>query len=334
MKMNSYKILFLTVLMMGTLITLSSNNWLGMWMGLEINLMSFIPLISKSKNKKSSQAMMIYFLSQSIGSLTLLFSVLINPLAFMSISLINELTKMMIMIGIMIKVGAAPFHLWLPEMMANLNWYECLMLMTWQKIAPLTILSMIYPNSWFIYVSVMLSAGVGSIGGLNQTSLRKILGYSSINHLSWMMMFMSMNYSWYKYLIIYSMLIVMICVMLNKKNALYINQLNSSSTTSLENYTYVILFMSIGGLPPFLGFLPKWMVLQSMINSELYMLMTIILLFSLLTLFYYLRMITSFILSYSTINKWMYTPPMSNILLWLFLSINLSMPLFMVMGFI
>nr|UPL65676.1 NADH dehydrogenase subunit 2 [Homoeocerus unipunctatus] len=332
--MNSNKILFLSILILSTFITLSSNNWLGMWMGLEINLMSFIPLISKSKNKKSSQAMMIYFLSQSIGSMILLFSILINPLTFMNIELAHELAKMMIMIGIMIKVGAAPFHLWLPEMMANLTWYECMLLMTWQKIAPLVILAMTQPNNWFLYLSVMLSAMVGGVGGLNQVSLRKILAYSSINHLSWMMMFMSMNYSWYKYLIIYSLLIMMICILLNKKNAFYINQLNASSSTNMENYTYITLFLSIGGLPPFLGFLPKWMVLQSMINSELYMLMTIVLLFSLLTLFYYLRMTTSFILSYSMINKWINSPSMSNLLLYSFLLINLSMPLFMVMGFI
>nr|YP_009654823.1 NADH dehydrogenase subunit 2 [Mictis tenebrosa]QCI09391.1 NADH dehydrogenase subunit 2 [Mictis tenebrosa] len=333
MILNSNKILFLTILIVSTMITLSANNWLGMWMGLEMNLMSFIPLISKSKNKKSSQAMMIYFLTQSIGSITLLFSIIMNSLIFTAPNLTNELVIIMMMISIMIKVGAAPFHFWLPEMMANLNWSECMLLMTWQKIAPLFILSNMIPNNWFLYLSVLMSAAIGSIGGLNQTSLRKILAYSSINHLSWMMMFMSMNVSWYKYLIIYSMLIVMICMLMSMKNAFFINQLVSSSPSIMEKFTYTILLLSIGGLPPFLGFLPKWMVIQSMINSGMYLLMVIMMLLSLITLFYYMRMMTAFILSYSTMNKWIINKTPNKLMLFMFMSMNLTLPVFMIIGF-
>nr|YP_010692665.1 NADH dehydrogenase subunit 2 [Homoeocerus bipunctatus]WBV80553.1 NADH dehydrogenase subunit 2 [Homoeocerus bipunctatus] len=334
MKINSHKMLFLSIMILSSLITLSSNNWLSMWMGLEMNLMSFIPLISKSKNKKSSQAMMIYFMAQSIGSMTFLFSVLMSPLAFMSIDMISEVSKMMMMISVMIKLGAAPFHMWLPEMMANLVWYECMLLMTWQKIAPLIVMSNMYPNEWFLYMFVIMSAAVGGIGGVNQTSLRKIMAYSSINHLSWMMMFMSMNYSWYLYLIIYSMLIMMICIMFNNKNIYFISQLMNSSVSMMETSTFIMLFLSIGGLPPFLGFLPKWMVLQSMINSGLYMMMVAMLLLSLLPLFYYMRLMSSFVLSYSMMNKWFKTPHMNSMVLFMFVSVNLMLPVFMVMGFV
>nr|YP_010994957.1 NADH dehydrogenase subunit 2 [Cletus schmidti]WOZ13965.1 NADH dehydrogenase subunit 2 [Cletus schmidti] len=332
--MNSSKILFSLMIIISSLITLSSGNWLGMWMGLEMNLMSFIPFISKNKNKKSSKAMMIYFLTQSIGSIVLLFSIMINSLLFMLPDDINELTKILMMISIMIKTGAAPFHLWLPEMMASLNWLECMMLMTWQKIAPLTIMNNILPNNWFLYMVVLLSAIVGGIGGLNQTSLRKILAYSSINHLGWMMIFMSMNNSWYKYLIIYSMLIIMMCIMLYMKNTYFINQMISNSYSMTEKFTCITLFLSIGGLPPFLGFLPKWMVIQSMINSELYLMMVLMLLFSLITLFYYLRIMTSYILFYSTMNKFTFKYKNNMLLTYSFFSVNLLMPAFLMMSFI
>nr|YP_010032684.1 NADH dehydrogenase subunit 2 [Cletus rubidiventris]QOW08005.1 NADH dehydrogenase subunit 2 [Cletus rubidiventris] len=332
--MNSSKILFSLMIIMSSLITLSSSNWLGMWMGLEMNLMSFIPFISKNKNKKSSKAMMIYFLTQSIGSIVLLFSIMMDSLLFMLPNDINELTKILLMISIMIKTGAAPFHLWLPEMMANLNWLECAVLMTWQKIAPLTIMNNILPNNWFLYMVALLSAAVGGIGGLNQTSLRKILAYSSINHLSWMMIFMSMNNSWYKYLVIYSVLITMVCIMLYMKNTYFINQMVSSSHSMAEKFTCITLFLSIGGLPPFLGFLPKWMVIQSMINSELYLLMVLMLLFSLITLFYYMRIMTSYILFYSTMNKFVFKYKSNMMLTYSFFSINLLMPAFLMMSFI
>nr|QWX95550.1 NADH-ubiquinone oxidoreductase chain 2 [Acidomeria sordida] len=331
--MNSNKMLFLTILILSTLITMSANNWLGMWMGLEMNLMAFIPLISKSKDKKSSQAMMIYFLTQSIGSIMLLFSIMMNSLMFLSAIMINELIMVMIMISIMIKVGAAPFHFWLPEMMANLGWIECIILMTWQKIAPLTILSNTMPNNWFLYLAVALSGIIGGMGGLNQTSLRKILAYSSINHLGWMMMFMSMSSMWYKYLMIYSILVVMICLLMKTMNVLFINQLMSTSPSMMEKLIFTMSLLSIGGLPPFLGFLPKWMVLQNMINSELYLLMTVMMLSSLMTLFYYLRLMTAFILSYSTVNKWIIYKTPSKFMLFSFLLINLTLPIFMIIGF-
>nr|AFY16897.1 NADH dehydrogenase subunit 2 [Dicranocephalus femoralis] len=328
--MNSSKILFLTILFLSTMITMSSNNWTGMWMGLEMNLMAFIPFISKNKEKSSSQAMMIYFLTQSIGSMILLFSILMSSLSIIK-PFINDMMLSLMMISLFIKLGAAPFHFWLPEMLSNLKWMEASMLMTWQKLAPLTILSNLNNHSIF-YISIILSTMVGSIGGLNQTSLRKILAYSSINHLSWMMMFISTSANWYKYLTIYSMLIIMLCYFLNWNNIYFINQMNSSSFSLTEKYFYMIMMLSIGGLPPFLGFLPKWMVIQNMIQSNTMFIMIIMMLFSLITLFYYLRMMSALILNYSTINKWNFKYP-NNALISLILYINLMLPMFSTFNF-
>nr|YP_010310387.1 NADH dehydrogenase subunit 2 [Melanacanthus marginatus]UMY75922.1 NADH dehydrogenase subunit 2 [Melanacanthus marginatus] len=330
---NSTKIVFFIMLILSTLITLSANNWLGMWMGLEINLMSFIPLISKTKNKKSSQAMMIYFLTQSIGSMVLLFSILIKFLIIINPLLNEEITKIMLMISIMIKVGIAPFHMWLPEMMSNLNWFESMLLMTWQKLAPLCVLSNSSPNNWFIYLATILSSTIGAIGGLNQTSLRKILAYSSINHLSWMIVFMSMSTSWYKYWLIYSVAILMLCIILSEKNIFFINQFNSCSPSMTEKFALVITLLSIGGLPPFIGFLPKWMVIMNMIESNLYMLLVFMLFMSLVTLFYYMRLVMYMVLSYSTMNKWVPYMSMNKLILYFIYLINLLLPVFSIINF-
>nr|YP_010310374.1 NADH dehydrogenase subunit 2 [Camptopus lateralis]UMY75909.1 NADH dehydrogenase subunit 2 [Camptopus lateralis] len=333
MILNSSKIIFLIILISSSLITLSANNWLGMWMGLEINLMSFIPLISKSKNKSSSQAMMIYFLTQSIGSITLLFSILIKPMIFINSSLTEEIMTVMMMMGVMIKTGIAPFHSWLPEMMSNLNWMEAMILMTWQKLAPLFVLSNMNLNNWFIYLAAVLSTIAGAIGGLNQTSLRKILAYSSINHLGWMIVFMSMSSAWYKYLLIYFILITLLCIVLSAMNIYFINQFNSNLNSMMEKYAIIIMMMSIGGLPPFIGFLPKWMVIQNMIASNLYIVIIVMMLMSLITLFYYLRMISNIILMYSTVNKWINYYPMNKLIMYLIYLFNLSLPIFSVINF-
>nr|UPL65663.1 NADH dehydrogenase subunit 2 [Helcomeria spinosa] len=330
---NSSKLLFSYILFASTIITLSSSNWLGMWMGLEMNLMSFIPLISKNKDKKSSQAMIIYFLTQSIGSMLFIFSIFINHLIFMLPNELNEMMNMMIMVSMMIKVGAAPFHFWLPEMMANLDWMKCILLMTWQKVAPLSIMYNLMPNNWFFYLSILLSSMIGGLGGLNQTSLRKIFAYSSINHLSWMMMFMSFSASWPKYLIIYSIMVIMICSFFSMKKIYFINQLNSSTPSITEKFTCISLMLSMGGLPPFLGFFPKWMVIQSMINSEMFLIILLMMMFSLLTLFYYLRIMINYTMFFSTMNKINQNNNYYNMKTYYILIINFMMPALLTMNF-
>nr|UPL65351.1 NADH dehydrogenase subunit 2 [Meschia woodwardi] len=329
--MNFNKMMFLMMIMVSTMLTISSNNWISMWMGMEMNLMSFIPLIH-SKMNHNSQSMMIYFLVQSIGSVILLFSILMNSFLMVSpYTITEEFAKMMMIVGMLIKVGAAPFHSWMPEMMSNMNWLNNIVLMTWQKLAPLFVISNFNFNHWMFYATIILSSTIGAIGGLNYSSLRKIMAYSSINHLSWMFMMMSYNYQWIKYLMLYSLMIVMTCSFFYKYNAYYMNQL-VSKTSMMEKITYSTLMLSMGGLPPFLGFLPKWMVIQSMMNSSMIYIMLIMIMMSLITLFYYMRMIMYFMMNYSMMNKWMIMKnnKMYNITM---LYINFMLPVFFVFNF-
>nr|YP_009643415.1 NADH dehydrogenase subunit 2 [Physopelta cincticollis]APO08845.1 NADH dehydrogenase subunit 2 [Physopelta cincticollis] len=323
--MNFKKLMFLMMMILSTLITMSSNNWIGMWMGLEINLMSFIPFISKSKNKNSSQAMMIYFLTQSVGSMIMMFSIMMNTLTMITPLMTNEWLNILMIMSLLIKLGGAPFHLWLPEVMANMNWTQCFMLMTWQKMAPLSIMMNLKPN-WFMYMAMTVSTMVGALGGLNQTSIRKIMAYSSINHLGWMMAMMSMQMTWYIYMIIYTMMLMTIMMMF--KNIYFLNQINNSNPSLMEKMNMTMSFMSLGGLPPFIGFLPKWMVIQSMMESNMLCIL-IMSMMSLIILFYYMNMISPIMLNYSSMNKWM--KKKNNKMLWLITLINLSFPIFSIM---
>nr|ASY97571.1 NADH dehydrogenase subunit 2 [Macrocheraia grandis]QFP99277.1 NADH dehydrogenase subunit 2 [Macrocheraia grandis grandis] len=323
--MNFNKMMFLTVMVMSTLVTLSSNNWIGMWMGLEINLMSFIPIIYKKKNKNSSQAMMLYFLTQSIGSMTMMFSIMMNTLIMINSTLVNEWLNILMMMSLLIKLGGAPFHMWLPEVMTNMNWEQCMILMTWQKIAPLSIMMSLNPN-WFMYLMMTLSTTVGAMGGLNQTSIRKIMAYSSINHLGWMMAMMTKQMTWYLYMMIYMMMMIAIWMMFN--NIYFMNQFNNSNPSLMEKMMLSMTMMSLGGMPPFIGFLPKWMVIQSMVETNMVCIL-IMSMMSLVILFYYLRMISPIMLNYSMMNKWMMSK--TNKMLWLITLINLSLPMFSIL---
>nr|QRV62366.1 NADH dehydrogenase subunit 2 [Boreonectes macedonicus] len=294
-----YKLVFMSTLFLGTMITISSYSWLGAWMGLEINLLSFIPLMKMKNNSYSSEVSMKYFLIQAMASSIFLFSMILiiskskmmNDLYF-----INTLMFMILNSTILLKLGAAPFHFWFPEIIEGMNWMNSLVLMTWQKIAPMVILSYTIKNNQFIVFIIIMSTLIGSIGGLNQISLRKILAYSSINHIGWMLSTLLINEMlWIMYFLIYSFMSISIISILNKFNLFLLKQMFSTMNNKyLIKFFLIINLLSLGGLPPFLGFFPKWIVIQNLSMNNFLMLMFMILM-TLITLFFYLR------ITYSTI---------------------------------
>nr|NP_982322.1 NADH dehydrogenase subunit 2 [Drosophila simulans]AAF77291.1 NADH dehydrogenase subunit 2 [Drosophila simulans] len=303
---NSSKILFITIMIIGTLITVTSNSWLGAWMGLEINLLSFIPLLSDNNNLMSTEASLKYFLTQALASTVLLFSSILLMLKNNLNNEINEsFTSMIIMSALLLKSGAAPFHFWFPNMMEGLTWMNALMLMTWQKIAPLMLIS--YLNiKYLLLISVILSVIISAIGGLNQTSLRKLMAFSSINHLGWMLSSLMFSESiWLIYFFFYSFLSFVLTFMFNIFKLFHLNQLFSWFVNSkILKFTLFMNFLSLGGLPPFLGFLPKWLVIQQLTLCNQYFLLTLMMMSTLITLFFYLRICYSaFMMNYFE-NNW------------------------------
>nr|QXG19217.1 NADH dehydrogenase subunit 2 [Drosophila ficusphila] len=312
---NSSKILFITIMIIGTLITVTSNSWLGAWMGLEINLLSFIPLLSDNNNLTSTEASLKYFLTQALASTVLLFSSILLMLKNNMNNEINEsFTSMIIMSALLLKSGAAPFHFWFPNMMEGLTWMNALMLMTWQKIAPLMLISYMNIKN-LLLISVILSVIVGALGGLNQTSLRKLMAFSSINHLGWMLSSLMISESvWLIYFVFYSFLSLILTFMFNIFKLFHLNQLFSWFVNSkVLKFSLFMNFLSLGGLPPFLGFLPKWIVIQQLTLCNQYILLTIMMMSTLITLFFYLRICYSaFMLNYYE-NNWITEMNMNSI---------------------
>nr|QRV62630.1 NADH dehydrogenase subunit 2 [Sternopriscus clavatus] len=302
-----YKVIFFLTLFLGTTITVSSHSWLATWMGLEINLLSFIPLISESNNPYSSESSIKYFLVQALGSSILLISIIMimmknlnsNEMFYINSSIIFIMNS-----SILMKMGAAPFHFWFPEIIEGMSWLNSLILMTWQKIAPMIIMSYLIKNNMFIMMIILMSTLIGSIGGLNQTKLRKILTYSSINHIGWMLSALIINeYTWIMYFMVYSIISLSIILMFKSFNIFMLKQI-----FSMKNNNYMIKFfmmfnlLSLGGLPPFLGFLPKWLIIQHMSTYNMFITLFIIMM-TLITLFFYLQIMYSSIMIYNNENN-------------------------------
>nr|YP_009172204.1 NADH dehydrogenase subunit 2 [Kamimuria chungnanshana]ALF36413.1 NADH dehydrogenase subunit 2 [Kamimuria chungnanshana] len=319
---NPTKLLFMFTLMGGTIISISANSWFGAWIGLEINLLSFIPLMTYTTNSMSSEASLKYFLTQALASATLLFSVIFAALIFSlpnTLLTLNPFLNSLIASSLLLKMGAAPFHFWFPGVMEGINWMNGFMLMTWQKIAPLMLLSYNLSLNTFSTLVIILSILIGSLGGLNQTSLRKILAYSSINHIGWLIAALVLQENiWNIYFVTYSFLTATIIIMLQLFSISHINQ--TFSLNSIEPIIKFSLFtslLSLGGLPPFLGFLPKWIVIQNLASSGMMFTVTVMVTTTLITLFYYLRVsFSAFMLSYSETLWCNPIPKLSGPILW------------------
>lgn len=278
---------------------------MGAWIGLEINLLSFIPLIN-SNNLISTEASLKYFLTQALASAVLLFAIIMRYLNNFPVTQENSLyNDLIITSSLLLKRGAAPFHFWFPNVIEGLSWINALTLITWQKIAPLILISYITQNNFIILV-IITSTIVGSLGGLNQTSLRKLIAFSSINHLGWILAAMQASESiWLIYFSFYSFLSFSLTFIFNNFKIFHINQLfNSFFRSKILKFILFLNLLSLGGLPPFIGFLPKWLVIQILVLKRQYILITIITVITLITLFFYLRLcFAAFILNYYE-NNW------------------------------
>nr|YP_010999359.1 NADH dehydrogenase subunit 2 [Cricotopus dentatus]WPM93205.1 NADH dehydrogenase subunit 2 [Cricotopus dentatus] len=302
---NSYKFLFFMSMMIGTMIAISSTSWFSIWMGLEINLLSFIPLMMSPKNLFSSESSLKYFLTQALASSIFLFSII---LLYLFLNLKFNLVYynfMLISSTMMLKSGTAPFHFWFPSVMEGLSWYSNLILMTWQKIAPLMILSYCLSLNLLIVI-IIFSMLFGSLGGINQTSLRKLMAFSSINHLGWMMGgMMNSENLWFMYFLFYCFLNFSIVYLFNNFKLFNINQtFKMFNSNKFMNISLFLLLLSLGGLPPFLGFMPKWLIIELMVSNNMFLVLSFMLVMTLITLYFYLRIAYSALLLNHTTMNW------------------------------
>nr|BCD33772.1 NADH dehydrogenase subunit 2 [Geothelphusa sakamotoana] len=286
--------LFLFCLILGIFISISSPSWFSIWIGLELNMLSFIPLITIKMNFYFSESALKYFLIQALGSTLFILS----SCMFLSMP---QMSPPLLLTSLFLKLGSAPFHFWFPQVMSGLVWPQAIILMTLQKIPPMILISYLSMNSNLIQIislSAILSAIIGALGGLNTTQLRKILAFSSINHMSWMLISISISdMFWTFYFLFYSMISLSIVVLFNILQTYTLSDLMKfNQTNSIHSLLIPFNLLSLGGLPPLAGFIPKWMLIQLLINNNFFFTLVFLLSSTLVTLYFYLRITIFFLL--------------------------------------
>nr|YP_009684660.1 NADH dehydrogenase subunit 2 [Gammarus pisinnus]QDS78463.1 NADH dehydrogenase subunit 2 [Gammarus pisinnus] len=303
-------VLFFISLLSSLILTISANSWFLAWLGLEINLLSLVPLITK-KNKYSTESALKYFLTQAFASIFIIAAASLNSQSKLSLFIICS--------ALLLKCGAAPSHQWLPAVVEGVSWSLFALLSTLQKMAPL-ILSFFLLKTTMIHTILIFysstSALVGAWGGLTQVSLRKILAYSSISHLSWILASLTCgSWTWLMYFFIYSFVLISLLVLLTQFQMSTLNHI----TTQNKSYFSLVLaasILSLGGLPPFTGFLPKFMVITQLTLTDQTILLIPLMISTFFSLFFYTRLlVTSLMLSSAKPNSTLTVPNSSNNLL-------------------
>nr|ACA80236.1 NADH dehydrogenase subunt 2 [Cyanopsitta spixii] len=291
------KLISASSILLGTMITITSNHWMTAWIGLEINTLSIIPLISKSHHPRAIEAAAKYFLVQAAASALLLFSGMTNAWhtgQWDITQLSHPSSCILLTTAIAIKLGLTPFHFWFPEVLQGSSFTTALLLSTMMKLPPTTILLITSHslNPTLLTSMSIMSIALGGWMGLNQTQTRKIMAFSSISHIGWMTIIITYNpgltlLAFY----IYILMTTSIFLTMNTASTMNLPTLMASWTkTPMLSTALMLTLLSLAGLPPLTGFLPKWLIIQELIKQELTMTATIISLLSLLSLFFYLRL--------------------------------------------
>nr|ABP52325.1 NADH dehydrogenase subunit 2 [Anolis chlorocyanus]ABP52365.1 NADH dehydrogenase subunit 2 [Anolis chlorocyanus] len=319
--------IILSSLATGTIITMTSHHWLMAWIGLEINTLAIIPIISMQHHPRSTEAATKYFLTQAAASALILFASTINAWSTGTWDITQTSTTpshIFLTIALAMKLGLAPMHFWLPEVIQGSTMLTALIIMTWQKLAPMSLIYLTINNlsPTILLLLGMISSMLGGWSGLNQTQTRKIMAFSSIAHLGWMATISSIMTN----ILIINLLLYLIMTTTSFFTLILSKSKTVQDTTATWTFspTLTIIMMlsllSLGGLPPLTGFMPKWLILEELTTQKLFPLAIIMAMSALLSLFFYLRLTYTTTLTFSpntTQAKFM----------WRFKSSNLIFPL-------
>nr|YP_009262626.1 NADH dehydrogenase subunit 2 [Elysia ornata]ANI87292.1 NADH dehydrogenase subunit 2 [Elysia ornata] len=284
--MSSANLLFLSLLVTGPVVSVSSSNWIICWAGVELSFLGLIPLLFMNNKYVSltKESSMKYFCIQALGSGILFYSGLM-----MFSDLSSMFNNFLFILSIFLKLGVFPMHFWVPSVAAGLDLIPLFFILTVQKIAPFAFLTLMVNELDEVFsLGISLLGGVtslvGSIMGNNQTDLRAMLGCSSVAHSGWLVLGCLTGYFWgYFFIYCISLFIVFIFLM---------------SPLSLSETGMGIL--SLSGLPPFFMFLGKWGVLKSSLEIGFpSWLISFFLLGAVISLGFYLKFSYSFMLNNS-----------------------------------
>nr|YP_009171748.1 NADH dehydrogenase subunit 2 [Tetragnatha nitens]AKG65080.1 NADH dehydrogenase subunit 2 [Tetragnatha nitens] len=276
-----FGLLFMMLYLSSFFVVLGAESWFLLWVGLEINMISFILLIYK-KNTMNVEVSLKYFFIQGIGSAMLL----------MILTLKSSYFSEILILILSYKMGVGPFFFWFPNFCEGISWISCILVMTLQKLIPFIFFSMFI--CFMIWVILLMSMMIGVLGCFNECNMKKFMAFSSIHYAGWMMLSTFMgSYLWILYLGGYLFMMFGVLLSMGHKNIL-----NTSDFLNFKNpLLFFVSMINMGGMPPMLGFFLKWWIFMYMLNFSMEMLWVVVI-FSVLMFYMYCRLVFHLMMGY------------------------------------
>nr|YP_009726417.1 NADH dehydrogenase subunit 2 [Batracomorphus lateprocessus]QHW07508.1 NADH dehydrogenase subunit 2 [Batracomorphus lateprocessus] len=290
---NSSNLMFFSSLTFSISLAMSSNSMIMIWIMIEMSNMSFIPLMM-NKKMKNSESIMKFFIIQSLTSMILIFSMMMNLLET------ENNFMLMMLLSLIMKMGGAPFQAWMISMIEGIKFETMFIMFTVMKLAPLNLISIINLNMNMI---IIISLIIPTMMIINQTMTKKMLAYSSIINLSMMLILTSNIKMWIYFMINYFLIMYLIVTELKNNKVKFINQMMFNSKTKLSKMNMAISMFSLGGMPPLLGFFNKILVMKIIIENKEMLLMFLFMISSTFMMFMYMKFMTSYLMFYLSMNK-------------------------------
>lgn len=282
------RILFIFIYIIRFHLVINRDDWFLVWLGLEINIITFIVFIFKRDRIISVESCLKYFFIQRLGSAV-----------FISVFYINKsLLDFVICFLLRYKIGAGPFFFWFPSVCSGISWISCFFLISFQKVIPLMILRIFI--SWIFYILIVVSLFFGVFGSFNQRDLKQLIAFSSVYHLGWILLCELVDdMSWIVYLFIYSFIVFPV---VNLLKWLGVGRLINIIKIKYKNW-FILFILRIAGMPPFLGFFLKWFAFVVIFNYDFFF-MIFLILCSVVIFYVYFRVVYDVLISYYDSGIW------------------------------
>ena len=315
-------VLLLSVL--GMFIMISANDLILFYLGLELQSLALYILASLDRdNLKSNESGLKYFILSALASGLLLYGCSLlygfsgsTNFEVIALKANTENTgaifaMVFILVGLAFKVSAVPFHMWTPDVYEGSPSSVTSFFAVVPKVAGIAVFIrfMQIPfgqlvDHWqtiLIFIS-LASMILGAVAAIGQTNIKRLIAYSSIGHIGYALAGISTNtVSGYSSSIVYISIYVVMnlgifaCIFLMKRDGKYCENLNDLSGISkhhpILSISLLIILFSLAGIPPLAGFFAKFYIFMSVIESGMYTLAIIGLLTTIISAFYYLRII-------------------------------------------
>ena len=311
----------------GMMVLVSAHSLLTVYLGLELLSLSLYALVAMHRDSVSaSEAAMKYFVLGALASGMLLYgmSMLYGVTGTLDLAVLADAVEsrtdqnivlvlglVFVMVGVSFKLGAVPFHMWVPDVYQGAPTPVTLFIGTAPKLAAFAMLMRLLVDGlpglqteWnqILILLAVLSIGVGNVVAISQTNLKRMFAYSTIAHVGFLFLgIIAGTQSGYAaamfYVIVYSLMAAggFAMIILLSRSGFEAERLDDFKGLNDRSWWYaammLILMLSMAGVPPFAGFWAKWAVLREVIASGAVWLAALAVFFAVIGLFYYLRIV-------------------------------------------